>query len=140
MSKITPQSLKDLQFFAEQFGNQVDFDTFLQEIINTQESQLSGLIGAATFDSVVPVVAERVKLAATYLSAVELFRRRINRLSGNADEQTAIIIKTLQTAKKEYQADANAVIELLASPAPESSLSEGFSSGVVESSPFGEIV
>lgn len=133
MPKVTPQEIKDLQFFAEQFGSQVDFDAFLQGIIDAQESQLSGLIGAATFDSTTTVIAARVKLAATYLVAVELFRRRINRLSGNADEQTAIIIKTLQTAKKEYQADADAVIVMLSSPAPEAAISDGFSSGVTVS-------
>jgi len=137
MSKIEPQNIKDLQFFAEQFGSPADFEAFLQGIIDTQEKQLSGLIGSDTFDSAEIVIADRVKLAATYLVAVELFRRRINRLAGNADEKTAVIIKVLQSSKNEYQADANAVIEILSSPSPESAMSDGFSSGVTISDPFG---
>lgn len=136
-SKVTPQDMKDLQFFSEQFGAQVDFDTFLQAIIDRQESLLSGMIGADTFNSETAVVAERVKLAATNLVAVELFRRRINRLAGNADEQTAVIIKVLQTSKNDYQTEADGVISRLAT-SPEESLSDGFSSGVTVSEHYVE--
>jgi len=137
MSKVLPQEIKDLQFFAEQFGSPADFEAFLQGIIDTQEGQLSGLIGVSTFDSVTASIVARVKQAAISLVAVELFRRRINRLSGNADADTAAIIAVLQKAKKEYQADADAVIGLLSSPSPDAAMSDGFSSGVTISDPFG---
>lgn len=137
MSKVAPQDLKDLQFSTEQFGQPADFDTFLQGIIDIQETLLSGRIGSATFDSAEAIVAAQVKNASLSLSAVELFRRRINRLSGNIDANTAILIKTLQTSQKTYQEESNdMIVRLVASPGVADS--SGFSCGVIVSDSFGE--
>lgn len=131
MSKLAPQALKDIQFSTEQFGTPADFDAFLQAIIDTQETLLLGRIGSTTFDSEDAVVSTQVKQAALCLSAAELFKRRINRLSGNIDEGTAILIKTLQTSLKSYQDEAGDIICRLVD-APGATDSGVYAGGVIE--------
>ncbi len=129
MSKVTPQNMKDLQFVDEQFGTPADFDVFLQGVIDSQESLLTGRVGTTVFNSTDPVIAGQVKAASISMVAAELLQRRINRLSGNIDADTGALIRTLHTARKEYLADAEEKIARVVTcgSAPDSG---GFSGGV----------
>lgn len=101
-SKITPQNLIDVQFVAEQFNTVTNFTTFLQAIIDNQELLLSARLGSTVFDSSTTAIANQVKRASLCLCAAELLQLRINRLAGNVDADSAVVIRVLQDARKEY--------------------------------------
>jgi hypothetical protein len=106
VSKVTPQNLIDMQFSPEQFNAVMDFTAFLQAIIDNQELLLSGRMGSTVFNSATTAIAEQVKRASLCLSAAELLQLRINRLSGNVDADSAVIIRVLQDARKQYLNEA----------------------------------
>ncbi len=109
MSKITPQNLIDVQFVAEQFNtvtSPATFFTFLQAIIDNQELLLSARLGSAVFDSATTAIAGQVKRTSLCLCAAELLQLRINRLAGNVDADSAVVIRVLQDARKEYLREA----------------------------------
>jgi hypothetical protein len=105
--------MKDLQFSAEQFGSVFDFDAFLQGIIDEQEALLSDRIGASVL--VAPALQVHIKRAEKCLCAAELFQLRINRLSGNVDAETAVLIGQLKKAKTDYLEEAERIIPKLIS-------------------------
>lgn len=104
-SKIAPQNLIDVQFVAEQFNTVTNFTTFLQSVIDNQELLLSARLGSI-FDSATTAISNQVKRASLCLCAAELLQLRINRLAGNVDEKSAVIIKVLQDARQEYLDEA----------------------------------
>jgi hypothetical protein len=129
-SKITPQNVKDMQFVAEQFNAVLSFDTFLQGVIDNQEAILSGRIGAAVFNSTTQAIIDQVKRASLCLCAAELLQLRMNRLSGNADADTALMIRTLQASQSNYLKEAEEKISRLISSGA-SADSGGYAGGVV---------
>ncbi len=132
-SKTTPQEMIELQFVEEQFNGVADFEAFLQGIINNQEGLLAGRIGSSTFDSTNPAIVAQVKRASVCVVAAELLQRRINRLSGNVDADTALLIRTLQTAKTDYTKEAEEKISRLISSGA-SADSGNYAGGVLTSS------
>ncbi len=131
-SKITPQNMKDQQFVAEQFGAVTNFDTFLQEVIDTQESLLSGKIGTALFNSSTAEIVSQVKQAAINMTAADLTQRRLVRASANINQDTAAIISALNKIKSGFEEAAAAAISRIIG-AGASADSGGFSGGVVVS-------
>lgn len=129
-SKITPQKMKDLQFVAEQFNAVLNFDDFLQGVIDNQEAILSSRIGASLFNSSTQAIIDQVKRASLCLCAAELQQLRINRLSGNADADTAMMIRTLQIAQSNYLKEADDKISRLISSGA-SADSGGYAGGVL---------
>jgi hypothetical protein len=129
MSVVVPQDLKDLGFIAEGFGTPVDFETFLQNVIDEQEALLSDRIGADTFADT--TVANQVKQAAKYLSAAELIQRRINRLTLNLDADTAGVMSQLRRSKLDYLDLADPVITKLVT-SPGATESGGYAGSVNE--------
>lgn len=114
-SKITPQKLIDQQFIAEQFNAVVDFLQFLQNIIDNQEALLAARLGDPLFNSATTVILSQVTRTSLCLCSAELLSLRINRLSGNVDSDTAILIRTLQSAKSDYLKEADSKIDRLIS-------------------------
>lgn len=121
-----PQDMKDLQFSAEQFGPVIDFDIFLQNIIDEQEALLTDRVGVAVLSNSALLV--HLKRVEKCLCAAELFQLRINRLSGNVDAETAVLIGQLKKAKSDYQDEAEKVIPKLisGSVAESSNITFGF--------------
>ena len=132
MSKVTPQDMKDLQFVVEQFNAPVDFDAFLQGVIDFQENLLLGKVGAALFNSATAAISDQVKQAAINLAASDLTQRRLVRASGNINEDTARIIDAITKIKKGFdEAASQASSRILGAGA--SADSSGYSGGVVVS-------
>lgn len=110
-TKAIPQDIKDLGFTVEQFGAVADFDGFIQAILDEQEALLSGRAGAAAVSS--STLAAQVKRAEKCLAGAEMLQRRINRLSGNVDADTAILIPQLKKARQDYMDEAERIIPQL---------------------------
>jgi len=106
-SKITPQNLIDVQFVAEQFNTVANFTVFLQSIIDNQEAILAARLGDSVFNSATTEISNQVKRISLCLCAAELLQLRINRLAGNVDADSAVVIKVLQDARKEYLKEAD---------------------------------
>ena len=132
-SKISPQNLIDLQFIAEQFNavtSPATFTTFLQAVIDAQEAILSARLGSTVFDSTTSAIANQVKRTSLCLCAAELLQLRINRLSGNIDPNSGMLISTIQKAQANYLKEADEKTTRLVTSGG-SADSGGYSCGVV---------
>jgi len=114
-TKASPQDIKDLGFVAEHFGDPLDFDAFIQAILDEQEALLSDRVGISTLAN--PSLATNIKRTEKCMSAAELLQRRINRLSGNVDPETGMLILQLKRARQDYQEEAEKIIPKLVSGA-----------------------
>lgn len=119
MAKVLPQDIKDLQFVAEQFNSVVDFDAFVQAVIDEQEALLVDRIGSVAFATT--GLSVHIKRAEKCLVAAELLQLRINRLSGNIDAETAVLISQLKKNRQDYLDQADRVVPRLVA----GSVSEG---------------
>jgi hypothetical protein len=135
-SKITPQNLIDLQFVPEQFATVVDFSAWLEGLIATQEAIIAARLGTTIFDSVDAATLSQVTRISLCFCAAELLQMRINRMAGNIDADSAIIIRVLQSARKEYLSEFADTFGRLATGAIEDGAD--FASGYSESSHFDE--
>ena len=106
-----PQDIKDLQFVPEHFNAVLDFDAFLQGIIDEQEALLSDRVGVSVLSN--SSLAIHVKRVEKCLTAAELLQLRINRLSGNVDVESAALISQLKKARQDYQDEAERIIPRL---------------------------
>lgn len=135
MSKITPAILKEKQFLPEHFNPVVDFDVFLQSVIDTQEALLKVRIGATSYFSSDASLEEQVKHAALNMACDDLTQRRILRISGNVNEDSGPMIKTLMAVRTEFKDEAAAAISRIINVGT-STDSDGFASGVAVTSHF----
>jgi hypothetical protein len=110
-TKALPQDIKDMQFVAEEFNTVADFDAFLQGILTEQEALLTDRVGAATVAN--SLFATHIKRAEKCLAGAELMQLRINRLAGNVDANSAIIITQLKKARTDYQDEVERIIPRL---------------------------
>jgi len=124
----TPQDIKDLQFVAEQFNGVVDFDAFLQGVIDEQEALLSDRVGLSVFSA--SAFATHIKRVEKCLVAAELLQLRINRLSGNVDADTAALMSQLKKARQDYQDEAERIIPRLVAGSVSDGSDVGFGSTV----------
>lgn len=129
MSKLTPAIVKDKQFLPDHFNTVTDFDVWLQGVINTQEALLKIRIGSL-YDSADAAIAPQVLDAALAMVCAELTERRILRVSGSVNVDTAPIINSLMKTLDGYRtAAATAIGRLLA--AGSATDTTGYAGGVV---------
>ncbi len=113
-TKATPQDIMDLGFAAEQFGvATADFSAYLQAVLDEQEALLSDRVTAAAVATA--TLLTHVKRAEKCMAGAEMMQRRINRLSGNVDADTALLISQLKKARADYQDEAERIIPRLIS-------------------------
>jgi hypothetical protein len=124
----TPQDIKDLQFVLEQFNGVLDFDMFLQGILDEQEALLSDRVGAAAIAS--GKLLTHVRRTEKCLTAAELLQLRINHLSGNVDADSALLISQLKKARQDYQDEAERIIPRLVSGSVSDGSDAAFGSSV----------
>lgn len=129
MSKITPAMVKDKQFLPEHFNAVADFDAWLQGVIDTQEALLKIRIGSL-YDSADTSIAPQVQTAALSMVCADLTERRILRVSGSVNEDTAPVITTLMKVLGEYKSGATDAIGRLLT-AGSSADTPGYSGSVV---------
>lgn len=110
MSKLTPAIIKDQQFLPEHFNAVADFDAWLQGVIDTQEALLQVRIGPDRYASIVAAVSAQVQAAALSMVCADLVERRILRVSGNVNEDTATVINSLMKVRKDYLEAADSAI------------------------------
>lgn len=138
MAKNIASEIADIGFSKEMFGKTApaDFTTFLTAVISSQESLLSGRIGAAAYASVSSPTQEYIKQAAACVVAAELCRRRILRLTQDANNEDGTDAKKLRTSRKEFIAEAEELIVKISAGGTIDGT--GFASGVSISSHFTE--
>lgn len=129
MSKITPAQVKEQQFLPEHFNPVVDFDIWLQGVINTQEGLLKIRIGSL-YDSADTAIAPQVQAAALAMVCDDLTQRRILRVSGNVNQDTSSVIRALLEMRKSYQDAAASALSSLVNGAGQPD-STGYSGAVV---------
>lgn len=112
-TKATPQDIKDLGFVSEEFGSPPDFTAYIQAILDEQEALLSDRVSAAAIAN--SALATYVKRAEKCLAAAELLQRRVNRLAGNVDTDTASMLSQLKKARQDYLDEADRIIPRLVS-------------------------
>lgn len=111
-TKTTPQEIIDLGFVCEQFGvASASFTAWLQAVLDEQEALLSDRVTAATVATA--SLLTHVKRAEKCMAGAELMQRRINRISGNVDADSAIIIAQLKKARQDYLDEAERIIPRL---------------------------
>ncbi len=110
-TKASPQDIKDLGFVTEEFGSPPDFDAYIQAVLDEQQALLSDRVGAAAMS--ISSLATHIKRAEKCLTAAELLQRRINRLSGNVDTDTAALISQLGKSRQNYLDEAEKIIPKL---------------------------
>ncbi len=138
MAKNTAAEIADIGFSKEMFGKTTatDYTNFLTAVIASQESLLSGRIGAAAYASASSPTQEYIKQAAACVVAAELCRRRILRLTQEAKNEDGTDAKKLRSSRKEFIAEAEELIVKI--NAGGTIDGTGFASGVNVSSHFAE--
>lgn len=124
MSKATSNDVKKLGFSQSMFSaisEVVDFDLYLQEILDENVGEVKAKLTVPIYDSVDPDIQLDVVRVEKYLAAAELWERRANIVQCMAipedPESTIPAGQSEQTRAETYKTRAQEVIDRLNPPA-----------------------
>ncbi|MDH3973654.1 MAG: hypothetical protein OEV42_05180 [Deltaproteobacteria bacterium] len=125
MSKASANDVKKLGFSHLMFNaisEIVDFDLYLQEILDENAGEVKAKLTVAVYDSADPDIQLDVKRTEKYLAAAELWERRANIVQSMAlpeDPESTIPAGQSEQARADaYKTRAQEVIDRLNPPAP----------------------